>query len=118
MSNGKLLRQLIRRERLPIVSALTPETDTVGYLDRFRERSRYLFRDYLHDETDAHTDPAVDRFSFDPYEKHTLHEPHPIIWTRGLAAGASLRDLEETPMSLAYTEFLNRLDRLIGSNVE
>ena len=51
------------RERLSVVSALTPELETKRYLQRFRERAWDLFRDHLYDEVAASGD--ADPFSFD-----------------------------------------------------
>ena len=45
------------RERLSIVSALTPEIDTGDYLEGFRERSWNLFQEHLYDELGADEDP-------------------------------------------------------------
>lgn len=99
------------RERLSIVSALTPEIDTGDYLEGFREHSWSLFQERLYDELGADEDPAAERFAFDIADEHAPHDPFPILWNRGLAAGASLRHLERAPVTLAYTEFLRRFDQ-------
>lgn len=101
------------REDLSIVSALTPELDTEKYLERFRERSWNLFRECLYDELGADDDPAAERFAFDLNDEHAPHDPLPILWNRGLAAGASLRRLEQAPVTLAYAEFLRRFDQMV-----
>ena len=101
------------RERLSIVSALTPDLDTENYVQRFRERAWDLFRDHLYDEVPTSDDS--DSFSFDVQDEGAPHDPLVIHWTRGLAAGASLRDLEtdvDTVRS-AYAPFLGRFDRLL-----
>ena len=100
------------RDRLSIVSALTPDLNTEKYLLRFRERSWDLFRT-LYDEVVPASD-SEESFSFDVQDEDAPHHPIPIHWTRGLAAGASLRDIERTPVSQAYTEFLHRFDNLIA----
>lgn len=100
------------RKRLSIVSALTPELDTERYLQRFRERAWDLFRDRLYDDLSS-PDDAGDAFSFDVGEDDAPHAPLPIHWSRGLAAGASLRDLEESTVRQAYTPFLKRFGRLM-----
>ena len=105
------------RERLSIVSALTPEVDTEGYLGGFRERSWDLFQDCLYDELRADDDAAAERFAFDLREEAAPHAPLPIFWNRGLAAGASLRNLGQAPVTLAYTEFLRRFDELVEARV-
>ena len=104
------------RERLSIVSALTPETDTKRYLQRFREQAWNLFREHLYDEIEPSSD-SDDRFSFDLHEEGAPHDPIAIHWHRGLAAGASLRDLErEQTVCHAYKQFLTRFDELLASS--
>ena len=100
------------RDRLSIVSALTPELDTERYLQRFREKSWNLFRDGLYGAMEPSGD-ADDPYAFDRDEEDAPHVPLPIHWTRGLAAGASLIDLEATPVFQAYGDFLRRFDGLL-----
>ena len=100
------------RKRLSIVSALTPEIGLRRYLERYREQAWHLFRDRLYDELSP-SDDVGDKFSFDLLEQYAPHDPIAIHWTRGLAAGASLIHLEETPVKQAYAQFLKRFDRLI-----
>ena len=99
------------RERLSIVSGLTPELDTERYLERFRERAWILFMDHLYDDVDPESHAAGD-YSFDIFDQGAPHDPMPIHWTRGLAADASLHDLEQTSVDQAYTQFLARFDEL------
>ena len=105
------------RERLAIVSALTPETDTERYLQRFQEQAWNLFRERLYDDVDPSGD-SRDGYSFDVHEEGAPHEPIPVHWTRGLAAGASLRDLERerTTIQQAYQPFLQWFDQLLADN--
>ena len=102
------------RERLSIVSALTPELETEEYLQRFRECSWSLFQG-LYDEAPASDDPTGDFFSYDLNDEEAPHHPLPIHWTPGLAAGASLFDLEDpqTTVMQPYQSFLNRFDELV-----
>lgn len=99
------------RQRLSIISALTPETGTEAYLDQFREQAWNLFREHLYDDVDPTGDPH-DSFSFDLREEGAPHDPVAIHWNRGLASGASLRDLDaqRTPISQAYFQFLTWFD--------
>ena len=99
------------RERLSIVSALTPELNTERYLRRFQERAWDLFRDNLYDDVDPSNESGAE-FSFALDAEPAPHNPLPIHWTRGLAAGASLRNLETTTVEQAYAEFLRRFDQL------
>ena len=102
------------RERLSVVSALTPPGDTGAYLLSFREHAWNLFRDHLYDDLG----PSVglgNEFSFDLTDEDAPHRPIPIHWNPGLAAGASLSDFERNraAVALAYTDFLTQFDRLI-----
>ena len=108
-----LARQI--RERLSIVSALTPELDTERYLQGFRERAWDLFRDCLYDDV-ASSGDSSDSFSFDLHDEDAPHDPLTIHWTRGLAAGASLRGLEQTTVEHAYKRFLERFNVLMKIN--
>ena len=103
------------RERLSMVSALTPEIGTAQYLKGFRERSWDLFRT-VYDEVPAAA--AVETFSFDLDDDEAPHRPVPILWNRGLAAGTSLQDLpsEEPALAQAYGPFLMQFDTLMGSD--
>ena len=98
------------RERLSIISALTPETDTIPYLKRFQERAWTLFRDYLYDE--VRSDHSRDQFSFDLNDEDAPHNPIPIHWTRGLAAGASLRKVGAS-LPAAYLDLASWMYSLI-----
>ena len=99
------------RDRLSIVSSLTPDIDTEEYIRRFRERSWALFQDHLYDD-DVGTDAESCGFAFELLEDHAPHDPMPIHWTRCLAAGESPRRLEGTIIEQAYGSFLARFDAL------
>ena len=103
------------RERLWMVSALTPETGREPYLAQFRERAWTLFQERLYDAMEGVEEERGDEFSFDLSDENAPHDPMTIEWNRGLAAGTSLRDLEEVPVSQAYTGFLERFDRRFGT---
>ena len=103
------------RERLSIVSALTPEIGTPEYLEIFRHRAWDLFRDQLYDELDPSSSTG-DEFSFDLNDEYAPHDPMVINWTRGLSAGVSLRNLDNTAVAQAYSGFLKRFDQFIERN--
>ena len=106
------------RKRLYIVSALTPESGTARYLKGFCQRAWDLFREHLYDEV-APSSPG-DEFSFGLDDEAALHRPAPILWNRGLAAGASLRDPEKkTPaVRQAYAAFLKWFDEGVARGDE
>ena len=105
------------RDRLSIVSALTPEIDTERYLQRFQEQAWDVFREHLYDDVKP-SDGPQDGFSFDLHEEGAPHDPIPIHWSTGLAAGASLRDLERqrTTVRQSYVHFLPRFDELLAGS--
>ncbi len=103
------------RERLAIVSALTPELNKTRYLQRFRERSWNLFRELLYDDV-APTAGSGDEFSFDLLDSDAPHDPIPIDWNRGLATGTSLLDPDWSTVKSAYAGFLRRFDELVGGD--
>ena len=102
------------RQRLSIVSSLTPDIDTEAYIERFRERSWTLFQDHLYDKQDSPEES--DDFTYDLLDDHAPHDPFVVRWTRGLAAGASLRAIEGTTVDQAYSGFLQRFDELMRVN--
>lgn len=103
------------RERLWMVSALTPETGREPYLAQFRERAWTLFQERLYDAMEGVEEERGDEFSFDLSDESAPHDPMTIEWNRGLAAGTSLHDLEEVPVNQAYAGFLERFDRRFGT---
>ena len=111
----KQFPDLVRRirDRLQIVSALTPEIGRDDYLKGFRERSWNMFRDHLYDEFLHNADPANDSFSFDLNDEDAPHFPWLINWNRGFAAGASLRNVQDTPVESAYGSFLEQCGQYI-----
>ena len=101
------------RERLSIVSSLTPDIDTEAYVQRFRKRAWALFQDHLYDTVESTEAPYG--FTFDMQGEGVPHDPLPIQWTRGFAAGASLHRIEDSTVEQAYGRFLRRFDELHGN---
>ena len=99
------------RERLWTVSALTPPDDEIEYLRGFRQQAWRMFADCLYDDASV-TGAPDDPFAFDLNDEGAPHDALTIYWNRGLAAGASLRDLPDAAVTLAYRGFLKRFDRL------
>ena len=104
------------RDRLSMVSALTPELGAEEYVDRFRENAWNLFRDRLYDRL-AGPDESADAVSYDLSSEEAPHNPLVIRWNRGLAAGTSLRRFEETSVDQAYSPFLRGFDRMHRAQV-
>ena len=107
------------RDRLWIVSALTPPDDEYRYLERFRERAWSLFGDHLYDEVSSSAAPGEEEVFFDLRDEGAPHDPLRIGWNRGLAAGAPLDRIEESTVYQAYgASFLPRFDGLIDGSGE
>ncbi|MDE2782467.1 MAG: P-loop NTPase [Gemmatimonadota bacterium] len=104
------------RDRLSIVSALTPEHEADRYLDRFRERAWNTFRDGLYDSL-ATADDRTDAISYDLTSEEAPHSPWVIRWHRGFAAGSTLRQLEGSAVEQAYSPFLSRFELVRGGLV-
>ena len=105
------------RQRLSFVSALTPPKNTAAYLDRFRERTRELFRERLSEAPDSPTE-SNGGFSSNAQEGDGPRDPMPIFWHEDLAAGASLRDPGETTVETAYRGFFDRFASLASAREE
>ena len=99
------------RDRLSIVSALTPELGVDEYVAGFRENAWNLFRDRLYDGLIGPDEPA-DAVSDDLPSEDAPHNPMVIHWNRGLAASTSLRSLKRTAIEQAYWPFLRSFDRM------
>ena len=104
------------RQRVRIVSALTPGRGAEPYLLGFRERSWSLFSDHLYDDVAASGDETA-AFSFDLSDQAGPHNPIPITWTLGFAAGASLRDLEDSTVEQAYKRFFDHFEDIMEATV-
>ncbi len=96
------------RERLSLVSGLTPNIATDRYLASFRENAWDLFRDCLYDTLGGAGDASADPVSYDVAEEDAPHSPLVIHWNRGFAGGTPLRRLGESVVMQAYAPFLER----------
>ena len=101
------------RDRLWIVSALTPELNTKQYLRKFLKQARHLFANQLYDHMHPSAE-TVGAYSFDLSDEDAPHYPLIIHWTRDLEAGVSLQEFERTTVGSAYTEFLKKFDQVYG----
>ena len=103
------------RERLCMVSALTPPDRSVRYLEGFRQRSWDLFQ-RLYDSEMAGGQSA--RFSFDVHDTVAPHQPMPVYWNQGFGAGTSLRQISGAAVLLAYTHFLDQFDQIVHETMD
>ncbi len=77
------------RERLQLVGAMIPETNSAEYLAGVRERSWDLFSEALYDEVPP-GETTDQLWNFDDSDDSAPHYPWPIKWHRGFAALTSL----------------------------
>ena len=103
------------RERLSIVSALTPPDRSVEYLEGFRERSWNLFRGLYDHQTE---NASAASFSFDVNDVSAPHQPMPVYWNQGFGPGTTLRELDQAALNLAYTPFLEQFGELMAGTDE
>lgn len=77
------------RERLQLVSALTPETERLGYLDGLRENAYDLFAATLYDDIPP-GGAAGEGWHFEPSDEAAPHAPWDVKWHRSFAGVRSL----------------------------
>ncbi len=106
------------RDRLWIVSALTPPDEESRYLERFRERAWSLFGEHLYDEASSSAEPGEEEVFFDLRDEGAPHDPLRIYWERTFSAGATLDRFEKAAVDLGYGAFLPRFDGLIDGGGE
>lgn len=97
------------RNRFFIVSAFTPTWDN-DYLNRFYENAWKLFQE-IYDELGSSIE-TEDEFAFALEDEFAPHRGPAIYWERGLSAGASLRNMGESTVRLAYGDFLAAFPRI------
>ncbi len=77
------------RERIQIISALTPETDRIEYLQGLRDRSYDLFSLSLYDDVEP-SDTFSDLWHFESADETAPHYPWEIKWHRSFSGLRSL----------------------------
>ncbi|MCY0964708.1 MinD/ParA family ATP-binding protein [Parathalassolituus penaei] len=77
------------RERLQIVSGLTPDTETISYLERLRANAWNLFADTQYDEIKP-GELMADGWNFEESDDTAPHSPWAIQWNRSFTGLQSL----------------------------
>ena len=105
------------RERLSLVSALTPQEQRDDYNQRFLTHSWDLFQNHLYDEVNPDNE-VQDAFSFDMDEENAPHKPMVIGWIHALASGISPLDLDDATLESAYLDFVGPFfQRVLGRGI-
>ncbi len=77
------------RKRLQIVSGLTPDTDTISYLERLRENACNLFADTQYDDIKP-GEVIGDSWNFEESDDTAPHSPWAVHWHRSFTGLQSL----------------------------
>ncbi len=98
------------RERISVVSSLTPVVGREEYVREFRTHAWDLFRENLYDNIEI-DDEWKNEFWFDLMGKEAPHDPMEINWNQALFKGILLKELDEETVNVAYGRFLESFER-------
>lgn len=104
------------RDKLWILGATVPDTDTQAYIDGLRDRAWALFEDTVYESTGATSTP--DAFSFVVNDEAGNHYPRAIFWQRNLMAFNPLANWTEQFVTAAYQSFLDWFDTVLLAETE
>jgi CobQ/CobB/MinD/ParA nucleotide binding domain len=79
------------REGLKMVAAMTPETETTAYLERFTANAYRAFQETLYETADE-TAMGLDAWNFDLHDPDAPHVPLRVEWSRALMQFDPVRD--------------------------
>lgn len=103
------------RDKLWVLGAMVPDTDTATYLERLRDRAWELFQNTLYDAVGTTPNPAA--FAFPSTDDVGNHFPRPIHWQRGLMAFEQSTPLTDQLVVAAYQSFLDWFDKVLLGEV-
>lgn len=102
------------RERLQIVSALTPETERTEYLEGLRDNAYDLFATSLYDEIPAGGTTGSE-WHYESADESAPHSPWEVKWNRGFAALRSLHGrMVETDEAEVQSIFGSLINGVVG----
>lgn len=101
------------RDRLQLVAAMLPETNTAQHLAHLRERAWDVFGSELYDQLDG----AEEGFNFDVGDEFAPHSPVPIRWNRGFEAIPHLHDRLHTLDKAQFMQVFGDLPTVISNFV-
>jgi hypothetical protein len=102
-------RAALFRDRLQMVAAQVPETETPAYLTGFRQRAYDLFAEHLYVETPAGEESE---FNFGLDDPEAPHTPLRIHWSRSFQAFDPAAVTEEQ-IRAAFGDFLQGVGELV-----
>ncbi len=104
------------RDKLWVVGAMIPDTQTRDYLDSLRDHAWALFDDELYDPAGATPDPDAFTYGFD--DEAGRHYPREVFWQRSLLAFDPLQTWTDQFVTAAYQSFLNWFDKVLLGETE
>lgn len=107
------------RERLQIVSGLTPDTETISYLERLRANAWILFADTQYDEIEA-GDIIGDRWNFEESDDTAPHSPWAIQWNRSFTGLQSLHgrlaEIDSNQVAMIFGPLIEGISAVLEQN--
>ncbi|MDP2609105.1 MULTISPECIES: KGGVGR-motif variant AAA ATPase [unclassified Oceanobacter] len=98
------------RERLQIVSGLTPDTDTAHYLEQLRENAWNIFTDTQYDAITA-GEIIGDRWNFEESDDTAPHSPWAVHWHRSFTGLQSLHgrlfEIDTKQVDMIFGQVIN-----------
>lgn len=104
------------RDKLWLLGATVPDTETQPYLDGMRDRAWELFVDTIYESTGAVANP--DAFTFAANDEAGNHYPRPIFWQRNLMAFNPLENWTDQFVTAGYQSFLDWFDQFLLAEPE
>ena len=105
------------RERLQIVSALTPETERAEYLLGLRDNAYDLFASSLYDEVIA-GGTTENVWHFESSDESAPHAPWEVKWNRGFAGLRSLHgriaEIDEAEIQAIFGSLINGVVKILA----
>lgn len=98
------------RDKLWILGAMVPGTQTQAYVDGLRDQAWDLFRDHLYEAANPQDTSA---FSFAAEDEAGNHYPRVILWQEGLMAFDPLAAWTDQLVTAAYQGFLDWFDQVM-----
>jgi len=107
------------RERLQIVSGLTPDTDTNAYLERLRENACDLFADTQYDDIGA-GEVIGESWNFEESDNTAPHSPWAVHWHRSFTGLQTLHgrlvDIDANQIAMIFGPLINGINNALEND--
>lgn len=109
------------RERFQVVSALTPDVDTIPYIERLRDRAYNLMAETQYDDIPA-GELASNAWNFEVSDETAPHNPWVVHWHRSFAGVSSLHgrilSIDSVVVQSIFGDLVNGLSNTISEEVD